>query len=127
MEGVMFFKGASVFTVLLFAVTMEARSAEFERRNTPGYWEQDSEQAPPHCDISVEGPIVKGDGEKFRDLLGSIGHATVCLNSPGGAYYGGLNIATLILERELRTKVEDGSLCYSACAIMFMAGNEYRW
>jgi len=49
---------------------------------------------------------------------------SLCLNSPGGHYEEGLAIARYLLDDgRIATIVEAGAECYSACALIFMAGS----
>ncbi|MGY4459085.1 hypothetical protein [Bradyrhizobium sp. LB13.1] len=83
----------------------------------------------PNCAFSLEGPIVSGDSAALLAListsrLDSLDERTtsICLRSNGGSYAEGLKISELLFSRGMSTVIEDGSECYSACAIIFMAG-----
>jgi hypothetical protein len=81
------------------------------------------------CAFKLEGNIVDGDHDR---LAGLISHSyiercntrmhSVCLKSNGGSYAEGLKIAEFVYNRGLVTVVADGAQCFSACAIIFMAG-----
>jgi len=81
------------------------------------------------CAFKLEGPISAGDADRLSSAI-SQSHVdpydertgSLCLKSNGGSYAEALKIADLIFERGLSTVVEFGSECYSACAIIFMAG-----
>ena len=87
----------------------------------------------PVCNVRLSGPIVPGDNKKLESALDTVsprGNAsdidhrtTLCLNSPGGSYSEGLQIANFLLERRFRTMIEPNAICYSACALIFMTGN----
>lgn len=49
---------------------------------------------------------------------------TVSLNSPGGRVFPALEIARTINASGLMTSVPSGEECYSACALIFLAGKE---
>lgn len=51
---------------------------------------------------------------------------TLCLNSTGGSYKEGLEIAEFLLDQDLTTIVTAGDLCYSACALIFMTGGDWQ-
>lgn len=57
----------------------------------------------------------------------------VCLNSPGGSFLEGVNLAKIISDFGLATRIPSNSVCLSACSIAFMAGSfghpegEVRW
>jgi hypothetical protein len=88
----------------------------------------------PFCNVRLSGPIVAGDSKKVESALGTVSQRsanwsgnplatmTLCLNSPGGSYAEGLRIANFILERHFSTMIEPNSICYSACALIFMSG-----
>ena len=81
------------------------------------------------CAFGLDGPITKGDADRLTAAISS-SHinqynertSSVCLKSNGGSYVEGLKIAELVYNRGLSTVIEYGSECYSACAIIFMAG-----
>jgi hypothetical protein len=80
------------------------------------------------CNIRIEGTITDSDALDMSKVIRSLptGEAsgvTVCLNSPGGSYEAALNIARLLLDRGISTAIHDRSQCYSACALIFMAGS----
>jgi hypothetical protein len=81
------------------------------------------------CAFSLEGTIVAGDRDRLSALIAR-SHLdewnertlSLCLKSAGGSYVESLKLAELIYSRGLSTVVADGSECFSACAIVFMAG-----
>lgn len=91
------------------------------------------------CSFILEGPIVAGDfdklaafGTRLRDDTGvwyrngQIWKPRVCLNSPGGSLAEGAKIARFVYEAGLTTRVGDGSICHSVCAIIFMMAGSGR-
>lgn len=86
------------------------------------------------CALRIEGRLEPGDADRFAGLLktfevsasesseGIASERAVCLNSPGGNYLEGRQIAQFIHDTGLTTRVQAGSECYSACALVFMAG-----
>lgn len=80
------------------------------------------------CKITMNGPITLGDDYRFKEVLSKVPTSwedpvTVCLNSPGGNWEVGLELARLFLEGGVGTVVLTGSQCYSTCAILFMFGS----
>jgi len=92
------------------------------------------------CDLVLEDEeadgrtvgISKGDADqlkqKFEELTAK--HSSIfynlCLRSGGGDITEALEIAKFVRETQrpsMTTVVEDGQLCASACALIFMAGN----
>jgi hypothetical protein len=100
---------------------------------------------PPRCDVRLTGEIVRGDAERFANVVDRLievrrGQAIyACLNSDGGSVREAIQIARYIrwLGRGPRQKallsvgsdspiitvVEDRARCGSACALVFMAGS----
>jgi hypothetical protein len=78
--------------------------------------------APQACEIVVDGEILKGDFEVFVTQYNNTKFGRVCLNSPGGSYFDGIKIARFINDSRISTRVQADGECYSACAIIFMAG-----
>lgn len=87
--------------------------------------------ATPDCQLTLEGPIKAGDAEKLASAFEAIPQdnggrtVTLCLSSPGGSYDEGLRMIRLLLQHgNVETIVDAGAQCYSACAFLFLAGNQ---
>lgn len=76
------------------------------------------------CTAILEGDITLGDLEKLRPLI-KYGD-TLCLNSMGGSFSEGINIAQYLDGKGITTYLPAGTVCYSSCAIVFMAGSEFE-
>lgn len=74
--------------------------------------------------IVLEGEIVAGDEEKFRELSIRYPKALVSLESPGGALAPALEIGRQIRLRGYSTIVLGNSRCSSACALIWIAGSQ---
>lgn len=72
----------------------------------------------------VSGPIREGDLNLIRKAIGEREDVVVALNSRGGSYQESLKIAQFFHEKPIRTLVETGAECFSACAIAFLGGSE---
>ncbi|MBR0800010.1 DUF1311 domain-containing protein [Bradyrhizobium jicamae] len=78
------------------------------------------------CQLRMDGEIVAGDFDKFRKKLPrdyppiEMG-PTLCLNSPGGDFVEGLNIARFV-SGGISTSIAAGNACESACGWIFLAG-----
>ncbi len=111
-------------TIWLFALANIVAAAEIK------------EGAQQDCAVELNGEFVAGDFEKFKiaasykklddrigdgELENSYNEA-LCLNSPGGSYLEGRLIANFVHEYAIPTRINKGSECFSACAIVFMAG-----
>jgi hypothetical protein len=82
------------------------------------------------CTIELTGELQPGDEELFEKALTNAPAveartSTLCLDSIGGSYDAAIKIAEQLLTGGgFRTLVLSGQHCLSACAIVFMAGNE---
>lgn len=85
------------------------------------------------CNIFIEDDIKVGDANAFRsvseavlqDTTEEILHnwpPTVCLDSEGGSYLEAIQLA-LQIKDFFQTRILDDAECFSACAIVFMAGS----
>lgn len=79
----------------------------------------------------MKGDIQQGDVQRLDEALQSSGitHAqdpwrriVVALDSAGGSYHEGLDLALAFRRRGLATVVRSGNRCLSACAIAFLGG-----
>jgi hypothetical protein len=73
------------------------------------------------CDVKLQGPIEPGDFKKFKDRLEW--GTRLCLNSPGGSYFDGVELFEHIGGNAISTAVDAFDVCFSACAIAFMGGS----
>lgn len=77
--------------------------------------------------ITLNGEIDVNSGLAFRRSLQAAPNAKlVTLNSPGGNVQMGLLIADDIHQRKLATYIPKDSKCLSACAFVFLAGDERK-
>jgi uncharacterized protein YecT (DUF1311 family) len=72
--------------------------------------------------ISITGPIEAGDYDRFLDALDRGRPDLLVLSSPGGNLSEGLAIAAEIALLGLPTFVGSGGSCFSACALIWVAG-----
>src|SRR5215510_2033963 len=83
------------------------------------------------CDLVLDGDIAVGDADELERQFKAIEWGDgfsffLCLRSSGGDVSEALKIAKLVLKTQrpsITTVVEDGQLCASACALIFLAGN----
>lgn len=73
--------------------------------------------------ITIEGKIVSGDDEKFRNIAAKYSEAIVLLNSEGGAIVPAMDIGRTINLRGYKTAVYRSSSCASACALIWVSGS----
>jgi hypothetical protein len=74
--------------------------------------------------IGIEGNIVSGDLEQFRQISLRYPKAVVILNSDGGLIYPAIEIGKIIRITGYATVVGDNDVCASACALIWMAGSK---
>ncbi len=88
------------------------------------------------CTIVLTGEIAAGDYRNVLTISEEKGwtkdekfvvesetyNRVLCLDSLGGSFAEGRRISNLIFEAGIGTKVKAGSGCFSACALVFMAG-----
>ena len=88
------------------------------------------------CSLYLGGDIGPGDAEALRRLLDDeISRVSnypdftvdrqivLCLESQGGSYIEALDMATLVFDRDVTTRILPSGTCLSACALVFMGGN----
>jgi ATP-dependent protease ClpP protease subunit len=89
-----------------------------------------------NCAVTLTGEIAVDDIENLKTIatkmklddrmgdgeLENSSDEAICLNSLGGSYLEGRKIALFVHDNAIPTRIENGSLCYSACAVIFMAG-----
>lgn len=77
--------------------------------------------------ISVKGELEEDDADRFAAILGKArGRGLVVLDGPGGSADAAIAIGTAIRDRGFTTLVEDGGVCASACAIIWLGGASRR-
>jgi hypothetical protein len=108
------------------AVAGAAAAAEFQVLNRKTVRKEEI------CGVKMTGKIEEGDLSVFQRVVSTLSQYaqpdtntntfTFCLDSPGGNYRVGLSIAAYIIEHDVTTLLLPNAQCYSACALMFMAG-----
>lgn len=74
--------------------------------------------------ILIEGDIVVGDLERFRQISLRYPEGLVVLNSNGGLIHPAIEIGKIIKIAGYSTAVRESDVCASACALIWMAGSE---
>ena len=72
--------------------------------------------------IIMSGELVPEDLDRFLAASANARNAVVRFNSRGGHLQTGLAIGLIIRQRGYTTAVGAGSLCYSSCALAWLAG-----
>lgn len=112
------FKLFFVFTSLIFLLSVNAYSMEFEVTQ----WRN-------HSVIRASGEIIKGDSLKFKQVIKvqkplPHGYAVILLDSPGGSVIEALNLSQIIDKYPIHMVIPHDGSCASACAsILFVAGS----
>lgn len=76
--------------------------------------------------IVISGDITNGDGVEFIERTKEVVSATIVLSGPGGSFRSSIAIGTTIFKRKYRTYVPKDAVCASACANIWLAGNDKR-
>ena len=88
------------------------------------------------CAILIDGTITEGDSKEFNKLAMDLAlidgqsdgetwnnaSEAICLNSPGGSWLEGRQIAEMTFEFGITTRILSGDECLSACSLIFMSG-----
>lgn len=76
------------------------------------------------CTHRFEGLVEAGDAAKIAamETWGSAG-ADLCLDSPGGSFLEGIAMFYEIWDGQIRTHVNNGDRCESACALAWLGGS----
>lgn len=72
--------------------------------------------------ITIAGEISDGDDARFKNIAIATDQAIVMLESPGGRLTVGMEIGKTISIKGFVTAVPDGSICASACGLIWLAG-----
>lgn len=77
--------------------------------------------------VLAEGPVESGDTQRLVDFLNTLPRkktTAVYLASPGGSLYEGMNLGMFFSQNRIKTIVEGGEDCASACALAFLGGTD---
>lgn len=72
--------------------------------------------------FSIEGTIEEGDDKRFVDQVLGVDFAVIFLSSDGGNIGAAIRIGQAIRLKGFGTGVLDGTLCASACGLIWLAG-----
>lgn len=81
----------------------------------------------------LKGNITLGDASSVRTNLAKYrmsnqqdpsARIVFALDSPGGSYHAGLDLALVFRREGVATEVREGESCFSACAIAFLGGSK---
>ncbi len=79
--------------------------------------------------ILALGKIEPGDTDKFEAIFSKLPqtkNAAVYLGSPGGNLYEGMRLGAFFSNRRIKTVIEGGYDCASACALAFLGGRDSK-
>jgi hypothetical protein len=77
--------------------------------------------------ILATGDIERGDVEKLKAFLSRTRkkkNTAIYLASPGGDLFEGTRLGLFFKERRIKTVIEGGYVCASACALAFLGGTD---
>lgn len=77
--------------------------------------------------ILATGSIRAGDTDRlvsYLDQLPTKKYTVIHLSSPGGDLYEGMKLGRLFRKQRIKTVVEGGEMCASACALAFLGGRD---
>jgi hypothetical protein len=77
--------------------------------------------------ILAVGDIEEGDVARLSDFLSGVEirrNVAIYLASPGGSLYEGMRLGMFFKENRIKTVVEGGEICASACALAFLGGRD---
>lgn len=110
----------AVLTFLSVVAFPHTSRAELDDSFAPFYVEASDSTV-----MFLKGPIDARSSFAFSRALDEFpGIRKVVLSSLGGDVYSALTIAREIDKRGLSTEIEIGSMCYSACAFLYLAGHD---
>ena len=106
-------------SVLALSVATSANAAKIELGSNR------CNDGDPNCYmITIEGRIDEGDEVTFAKVAKNVTDGIVVMNSPGGHFETGLDIARQIRAKKLNT----GALyCASMCAVMWLSGSGHYY
>lgn len=116
---------AAVLACLGLTATVSSHAAEVKFEGIA------SGQFGPEARFRLEGEIVEADSARVKQALVDANvsvqqdpwrRIVIALDSPGGDYHEGLNLALAFRRLGLATVVREMDACYSACAVAFLGG-----
>lgn len=112
----------------------EVDAAEFEILRGPFH-----NDAREFARVSLNGSIQPGDSNRLKELFTKelpdyfpdSSYVSIYMNSEGGSFTEALNLIDTFSDLRISTFIENGAICFSACALAFMGGsgivaNEFR-
>jgi ATP-dependent protease ClpP protease subunit len=111
-------------SAFIISISACAGAADFK-------WVPDKENPEDMGTVVVDGEIKLKDHKKLLAALGKktskIGNPQlVQLNSKGGNFEESMQIAKIVREKSLATRLAPGAVCLSACSIIFMSGSSFN-
>jgi hypothetical protein len=113
---------AVALTVFLLVAGLTGPSAAMEFSTHPN-----ARSMPAVTAILAVGDIEDGEVERLSDFLSGVEirkTVAIYLASPGGSLYEGMRLGMFFKENRIKTIVEGGEMCASACALAFLGGRD---
>ena len=122
-----------LFVCVMWAVNIVILGAYFSQISTAA---EITDRNFKDCAVQLDGEIVEGDFAKLKGVFSSKRlndgnvegelennhEEALCLNSNGGSYIESRKIAEHVHKYAVPTRIGSEAECYSACALIFMAG-----
>ena len=108
--------------VFLFFAGFAERSAALDFTTHPN-----AASMPAVTAILAVGDIEEGDVERLSNFLSGVEvrkNVAIYLASRGGSLYEGMRLGRFFKENRVKTVVEGGQICASACALAFLGGRD---
>ena len=101
--------------VISLCAASKLSAASFEIMRLPGF---------ENVMILMTGEVTEGDAQRFEDIVASPAgaHATLNVSGPGGLVNEALDIGAQVQQHRFATMVSSQTECYSACALIWLAG-----
>jgi len=102
--------------IISFYAASAVSAANFDVLRLPGF---------ENVIIMMTGEVTEGDAQRFEDVVASLGgvHATLNVSGPGGRVNEALDIGAQVQQHRFATMVSSETECYSACALIWLAGS----
>ena len=113
---------ARSLAVFLLIAGLSGKSAAMEFLTHP-----DAASMPAVTAILASGDVEEGDVKRLSDFLSRTEihkNVAVYLASHGGSLYEGMRLGLFFKKNRIKTVVEGGQICASACALTFLGGRD---
>jgi hypothetical protein len=103
----------AIWTTIACCLSNQTLAAEFEASSNSFY---------EFRVVSIKGPLVYGDFERFKEVVTGSDRAIIVLDSLGGKLGPAIKIAEYVRASGFVTYVESSGECSSACSVIWLSG-----